>query len=116
MRQFCAMKLENNKPIRKSNTKKEQAMKKVMIVALAVLFTAGVFAQNQEKPAAKKEPAKTEQKATGTQTAAKPAEHHTATTQASKPAEKKHQMHSTTNKSATSKPAGQKEATKPAKN
>lgn len=91
-------------------------MKKVMIVALAVLFTAGVFAQNQEKPAAKKEPAKTEQKATGTQTAAKPAEHHTTTTQASKPAEKKHQMHSTTDKSATSKSTGQKEAAKPSKN
>jgi hypothetical protein len=55
-------------------------MKKVMIMAAAVLFSAGLFAQTPQKPAEKKEPVKTEQKASAKQTAStasKPEEHKT---------------------------------------
>ncbi len=74
-------------------------MKKVMVVALAVLFSAGLFAQTPQKPAEKKEPAKTEQKATS-----QPAKH----------PEKKHQT-TTSAQPSNSKPAEHKTEAKPMK-
>ena len=57
-------------------------MKKIMILAAAVLFSTAIFAQAPKKHDEKKEPAKTEQKTAmkETKTATKPAEHKTAAT------------------------------------
>ncbi len=80
-------------------------MKKVMLIAAAVLFSTAMFAQTPQKPAEKKEPAKTEQKST---TASKPAAHKSEAKSTAKPAS------TTTNSNA--KPAEKKkEEAKPMK-